>query len=156
MTQHAFDSSSRGELGLYSILRGLAIATAVVPGVLGTRLLIPFTQLRAGGHGQPGEWDGIVGLILLVFAGVHFVVAIPYAVCAAGVWYRKRWSFIAVAVLCAVQSVTQGGKLWSASRLDADDMLYAAYTVLLATCGVIAALTALSPPPALPSDLSRG
>jgi hypothetical protein len=141
MTDHALDASPRGELRPYPILRWLAIATAVAPAAIGVGLLIQITQLRPGGYGEPGKPDAIEGLLLLVFAGVHFGFAIAYVVCAAGVWYRKRWSFIAVAVLCAAQGIMHGHHLLSASHVGPAEILYAAYTLVLATCAVFAVLT---------------
>jgi hypothetical protein len=135
------DASPPGDLRPYPILRWLAVATAVAPAAIGLGLLLRLTQFRPGGYGQPGEWDSIEGVLLLVFAGVHFAIAIAYAVCAAGVWYRKRWSFIAVAVLSAAQCMIHGHHLLSASVLGADEILYAAYTIVLATCAVFALLT---------------
>jgi len=144
MTDHTLDVLPPGELHPYPILRWLALAAAVTPAAISIWLLICFTQLRPGGYGQPGEWDGIKGLILMVFLAAHSAIAIAYAVCAAGVWYRKRWSFIAVAVLSAAQCVVQGHYLLRAGHLGADEILYLAYTIVLATCAVFAVLTLLA------------
>ena len=142
MTDRALDRSPHGELQLYPILRWLVILVAVAPIALGAAALGHVANPGRTGYGQPDESDGIGYLIMTAYAAIHFAVAVPYVACAAGVWYRKRWGFVTIAILCSLQCVIQAGRvlLAIAGAPDFQAFLYGAYTIALLACAVLAVL----------------
>ena len=116
-----------------------SVATLLALGTGAWHLLYCFVLPRDRGDAGPGSPPDVEGALLLAAGVALLAVGAAFTLCTIGAWSGRRWGFIGIAVLCALQLLSL-----PLLALTLPAWFLACYSALLAVCVCLAVAGARS------------